>query len=807
MKKIYLILLGIVCGTMTANAELTAVEGVYQIGSGQDLIDFAALVNSGTANANAVLTADIDMAGVDISNFPIGTPATGDGRYSGTFNGQGHKISNFKLINPQAATNFGMFNTGSGVVLKNFWLDATCEIEGKELVGLIGRHDGGGTFENVGNAANVTGIKNNIGAFIGGTWGAGKGTTTPTTFRNCWTTGKVLTTDPDASNGKDCGAITGWFNNGLFVFENCWSTAEVVNPKAANNYMFRNGGGAAFTYANNYAMYGEQANFTKIDDDILASGELCYKLNGDQTTITWYQKIGADDFPMPYPKEGATVYMPVDKKCDGTPKEGAQVTYSNNEGGQTDPHNFVDGLCTVCNLTDPDFMAPNADGIYEIGSEAQLKWFAAKVQDGGADIKGQLTADITLSAPWTLPIGTASVAFTGQFDGKGKAIKGFDMTATSDRNGLFGNIKDATVANFSIDGTLTCPGGGSGLGTIGWSEGSNISNIYSTLIISVTGAGVHHVAGIVGSFRAGSTATECYFAGKLTDTGGNYDCFGGIAGYTNEKCLIDNCANYANISFTAANCYVGGICGYLNNANFAGLRNCLNIGQIQIADGEATYAGAIFGRLRSTAGESQNNYWLIGSAAAAYGEKEISATVVDDEMLASGEIAYKLNDGQTTAIWRQSIGYDNYPVLDKARGIVNKIGASGYATQHIADNNVLIPNGITAFTGLIDTPWIALRPLTNIIPAGAAVVLQCKEGYYSFIPVTVDATIEGNDLKGTAEPLEATGSQYVLAEKEGVVRFYQASVTIPAGKAYIEYAGDPVKGFFFGGVETCIENG
>ncbi|MCR4920252.1 MAG: hypothetical protein K5945_00895, partial [Bacteroidaceae bacterium] len=129
------------------------------------------------------------------------------------------------------------------------------------------------------------------------------------------------------------------------------------------------------------------------------------------------------------------------------------------------------------------------------------------------------------------------------------------------------------------------------------------------------------------------------------------------------------------------------------------------------------------------------------------------------------------------------------------------------ATQYIADNNVLIPEGITAFTGLIDTPWIALRPLTNIIPAGAAVVLQGKEGYYSFIPVTVDATIEGNDLKGTAEPLEATGSQYVLAEKEGVVGFYQATGTIPAGKAYIEYAGDPVKGFFFGGDETGIENG
>lgn len=55
-----------------------------------------------------------------------------------------------------------------------------------------------------------------------------------------------------------------------------------------------------------------------------------------------------------------------------------------------------------------------------------------------------------------------------------------------------------------------------------------------------------------------------------------------------------------------------------------------------------------------------------------------------------------------------------------------------------------------------------------------------------------------NDLKGTAEPLVADGTQYVLAEKDGVVGFYKATGTIPAGKAYIEYAGAGVKGFFFG---------
>ena len=58
-----------------------------------------------------------------------------------------------------------------------------------------------------------------------------------------------------------------------------------------------------------------------------------------------------------------------------------------------------------------------------------------------------------------------------------------------------------------------------------------------------------------------------------------------------------------------------------------------------------------------------------------------------------------------------------------------------------------------------------------------------------------------SDLKGTAEPLAATGTQYVLAVKDDVVGFYQATGTIPAGKAYIEYTGAAVKGFVLGNAD------
>jgi len=177
-----------------------------------------------------------------------------------------------------------------------------------------------------------------------------------------------------------------------------------------------------------------------------------------------------------------------------------------------------------------------------------------------------------------------------------------------------------------------------------------------------------------------------------------------------------------------------------------------------------------------------------------YGADDLDATD-----FASGRLCFLLNGSSTIApVWHQSIGTDEYPTLDTAHGIVNQIGATGYATQYIPGSAVQIPSGVSVFTGSIDTPWIALNPLSGIIPAGEAVVLQGAEGYYSFVPTIATSALGNNELKGTAEPLTATGAEYVLAEKDGVVGFYQAEGTIPAGKAYIEYAGAGVKGFFFG---------
>ncbi|MBQ7988396.1 MAG: hypothetical protein IJ253_07790, partial [Bacteroidaceae bacterium] len=115
-----------------------------------------------------------------------------------------------------------------------------------------------------------------------------------TVMRNCYSTGKINGT---AYNGQ----LSGWVGWDAIV-ENCWSTAEVTGVESDEFYMYRRG---KATQTNCYSKYGTQA--TLITDEQVASGELCFKLNGDQSAINWYQTIGEDTHPVLDPKHSVVI--------------------------------------------------------------------------------------------------------------------------------------------------------------------------------------------------------------------------------------------------------------------------------------------------------------------------------------------------------------------------------------------------------------------------------------------------------------------------------------------------------------------
>ena len=111
-----------------------------EIRTADDLVKLATWVNAGTKVKTAMLMNDIDMAGVE-SWTPIGNavcPAGGTdaaitgNAWTGTFDGNGYKIKNLKMVaaTSTAGQNYGLFGTlAPGSLVQNFIIDASCSLE------------------------------------------------------------------------------------------------------------------------------------------------------------------------------------------------------------------------------------------------------------------------------------------------------------------------------------------------------------------------------------------------------------------------------------------------------------------------------------------------------------------------------------------------------------------------------------------------------------------------------------------------------------------------------------------------------
>ena len=361
-------------------------------------------------------------------------------------------------------------------------------------------------------------------------------------------------------------------------------------------------------------------------------------------------------------------------------------------------NSFVEGtvsteeaLAIADRLNLMDKLMPQVDGIYQLSTVKQVQLFSIIVNNGSNDAKAVLMNDIDMSecTAYT-PIGSSSTPFKGEFDGQGYKITNLVMDpCAGDAKGFIGYASGATIKNFSISGKITYTDG-TGVGAIGWATGTALSNIHSTLDIAVVST-AHHIGGVCGHLSENSSATNCSFAGTITETGGSHDCIGGIGAYSNNGVKYENCANYGTITYSAANAYAGGICGYVNNDSFTGVFNCLNVGKVGMAEGSPSYGGAFVGRLRSHAGSQfVNNYMLEGSAPNTSGENKIDANVVSADALASGEVCYKLNGDKQgeDIVWFQTLKEDLYPVLDNTHSVVLYDEVNGY------HNEVLDPDAI-----------------------------------------------------------------------------------------------------------------
>ena len=143
---------------------------------------------------------------------------------------------------------------------------------------------------------------------------------------------------------------------------------------------------------------------------------------------------------------------------------------------------------------------------------------------------------------------------------------------------------------------------------------------------------------------------------------------GGIVGYAYGGSLtpangVINCVNLGNITADrshltgASSLYIGGIVAYVNAVNFE-CKNNVNTGVASI-NGEVTGMGNIvYNKKLEAAGAEANNY----SVQIADGATDTFTKVVTADQIASGEVAYLINEAVGETIYYQEIGTDKAPV-------------------------------------------------------------------------------------------------------------------------------------------------
>ncbi len=343
-------------GAVYAATTPVLTDGVYQIGTADELMGFVELVNTGAQGSyDAVLTKNIDLT--DCTWTPIGTL---EYPYQGTFNGNGYTVSNYAYTlncteTEKTKVGAGFFGYVMGTsTIENLTVEGTFSITGggypESIGGIIGYAGGTEvTIENVCSKiaitvdAAMTGVEN-IGGIVGE---AGGGADTALTINRCSNYENI---NLNSTAAEYIGGIAGLgVTQTILDIDNCANHGDIENiadttsyaagilgyVDANNGYNFRlvaysmNVGSVKQPIMTmvNYKFYVSWTNYflkdsytdttsstygSRYAQELFSSGNVAYKLNGSVDAGTnWYQNLSgenADAYPVLDTTHGLVYY-------------------------------------------------------------------------------------------------------------------------------------------------------------------------------------------------------------------------------------------------------------------------------------------------------------------------------------------------------------------------------------------------------------------------------------------------------------------------------------------------------------------
>lgn len=591
--------LGIMAGNLYS--QVSSLEGSgteldpYLVQDLQDLITISE--NSSIWDKHFIQTADIDASSTSSLNdgagfSPIGTSSN---RFTGSYNGQGHTISNLYINRP--STNYiglfgytqsaeisnlsiinaeivGNYNVGGLVGLSEYSTInnsyASGAVSGVSYVGgLLGRVPSDSSFRtyiiNSYATADVSGSSNYIGGLVGYYY--------PGSYiRNSYSTGSV-------SGSSYVGGLVGSFSysSSSYISNSFWDTETSGQSSSAggtgkttaemqeiNTYLNAgwdfeemwlinpgiNDGYPTFfnKYIRNIALSNYMTNISlnpTISCDILSD-------------FVYYEiKFGTEENP----QEQLVEFSLINETISYTFAEPLEyytdyywtlVLATANFDLTTIEFNFrtrpqFEGLGTE----DNPYEIANFDHLQTISEYETLldKYF---IQVGNIDASATLELN---DGEGFSPIGTNRNRFMGSYNGQDYTISNIYINRPStDYVGLFGYTQSASISNLGIaDAEITGDQRVGGLVGFAYSS-STISNSYVTGVVS----GNYYVGGLVG-FAFG-TISNSYAKVAVSGTG-HY--VGGLVGYifspnNTSSSIILNCYTYGSVSGSS---YVGGLIG------------------------------------------------------------------------------------------------------------------------------------------------------------------------------------------------------------------------------------------------------
>lgn len=433
-------------------------NGYYEINNGGKLFWFASYVNgdpthveeatSKHLNINARLTSDISLHNPKNSGAtewtPIGeTSGTGTNAFAGTFDGQGHTISDLSITTlPSGAVRTGLFGTTYGGVVKDFTIKGSITLsagnkgDNSGIGGAIGATKYGTAVSGVTSYVNISNTSANALVHVGGVVGE----LYSSTAKQCLYFGSInlqnasdsiggvvgyinnseigycanLGTVKTATAGAYVGGVLGYLNNPSGKIHNCYNYGSVKNSggnycgaiigwlrsgtasNLTDNYYLRDSASSAFGAGS----ITTTATAPAKNKSAFAGGEVCYLVNSKTSTgdkALWKQDI--ENGKKPYDQYPVFDADPVYFRSDST--------YSN------DPER----ISVTLSWGDMEFEYDI--GTWEPNTHTYVGggWSAAKTDGGKLSVSNESNVSLQVQFSFAADSALSSCGLTGSFGG------------------------------------------------------------------------------------------------------------------------------------------------------------------------------------------------------------------------------------------------------------------------------------------------------------------------------------------------------------------------------------------------------